>query len=504
MNPSLATSCLMALVAGCLGGCVADGTSSQAPAVEADVPPTASSAATDAVARPGEARPLAAAMSAADGVQQETSSIVRSDLLRWSDPAFRERFLNSYIADTDTEPKLGPTEVQAMQKAMTLVAEEKVDEAAALLDEQRGPSASAAFDFARGQIHYQKDELEAAAAAYRAAVDKHPKFKRAWANLAQVQYRRGEFELAVPALTKVVEMGGADAITLGLLGVCEAKSENYVAAESAFRTAMMMDPRAVEWKLGLAESLFRQARYADAAALLQAMIAEYPDRADLWRLQGEAFAMSDQPTRAAENFEMVARLGAATGELYENLGLIYAKQGIFDLAVDSYLAAVDKKPDGNLDPILRTARYLAGSGALVDARRLVDGIESRRGGNLLPDQRKEILRIRARLAAADGASEEEAQILTEIVELDPLDGDALILLGRYCGRKGDVEKAVFWFERAEGMEAFEAEAKLRHGELLARQGQYAQALPLLKRSHTLRPREDVLKYVEQVERSVGR
>jgi tetratricopeptide (TPR) repeat protein len=86
------------------------------------------------------------------------------------------------------------------------------------------------------------------------------------------------------------------------------------------------------------------------------------------------------------------------------------------------------------------------------------------------------------------------------VALDPLDGQALILLGQHCGRSGDVEKAVFYYERAEGLEQFEADAKVRHAQLLVGQGNYAEALPLLRRAEELKPREDVRKYLEQVER----
>jgi len=417
------------------------------------------------------------------------------------DPGFHQRFLESYLSDTETEPEVAADERETMQKLVELLGAEKLDEAAAVLAERRSPQATALFDFWRGNIHYQKEELQAAAAAYQVAVDKHPKFKRAWTNLAQVRYRQGDFAGAIPAFARVIELGGADGKLYGLLGVCHARGESYVAAESAFRMATMMDPGANEWKMGLAESLFRQARYSDAASLLQALIAEHPERPELWRLQGEAYWMSNQPMQAAENFEMTCRLGGDTPELLENLGLIYAKQEVFDLAVDSYLAAAAKKKEGSLDATLRAAKYMAANGALLAVRRLVEGLEATRGSTLSQDDRKELLRLRARIAAADGASDEEARVLGEIVELDPLDGDALILLGRHCVRQGEFEKAAFWFERAEGIAAFEAEAKLRHGELLVKQGQYAQALPHLRRAQALRPREDVQKYLDQVERN---
>lgn len=56
------------------------------------------------------------------------------------------------------------------------------------------------------------------------------------------------------------------------------------------------------------------------------------------------------------------------------------------------------------------------------------------------------------------------------------------------------------FERAESLEKREADAKVRHAQLLVQQGKYVEALPWLRRAHDLKPRDDIQKYLEQVER----
>ena len=110
--------------------------------------------------------------------------------------------------------------------------------------------------------------------------------------------------------------------------------------------------------------------------------------------------------------------------------------------------------------------------------------------------------MEARLAAARGvAADEQARLLDEIVKLDPLDGEALILLAQHHARSGNSEKAIFFYERAEGLDRYEAEARLRHGQTLVRNGRYQDAIPLLKRALELKPREDVQRYLDQVERA---
>ena len=132
---------------------------------------------------------------------------------------------------------------------------------------------------------------------------------------------------------------------------------------------------------------------------------------------------------------------------------------------------------------------------------VADAIEATFAGTLDTVDQTRILKLRARTAAATGeAGERQAQLLEEIVRLDPLDGEALILLGQHHARNDQLEKACFLFERAAGMEEFEAQACLRHGQALVKHERYAKALPLLKRAQERKPREDLARYIEQVQR----
>jgi tetratricopeptide (TPR) repeat protein len=135
------------------------------------------------------------------------------------------------------------------------------------------------------------------------------------------------------------------------------------------------------------------------------------------------------------------------------------------------------------------------------ASRLLQAVSARAGSDVAPEPRKRMLKLEARLAALKNeAGDEQARILEEIVRLDPLDGDALILLGQYHSTT-NMEQSIFYFERAAGIEKSEADARLRHAQVLVRNGKYQEALPLLKRAHELKPREDVQRYIEQVERA---
>lgn len=328
-----------------------------------------------------------------------------------------------------------------------------------------------------------------------------PERRRAWRNLGLTYIRESAFEKALPALSRVVELGGGDAITYGLLGFANSSVGNHTAAESAYRMAILLDPATMDWKMGLARSFFKQERFAEAVTLTGDLIAQHPDQADLWLLQANAYIGLKQPLKAAENYEFLDRLGKSTVDSLNTLGDIYVNEEIFDLAVNAYIRAMDKSPQGNPERALRAAKVLTARGALSQTRQLIEHIETVYGDRLATDDRKDLLKLQARLAVAKGASDEEVRILEKIVTLDPLDGEALILLGQHSGREGKIEKAIFYYERAASLEKFEAEAKIRHAQLLVKQGHYEEALPLLRRAQQLKPRDNVQEYLEQVERA---
>ncbi len=437
-------------------------------------------------------------------VSPEDPSSGSDELSIWRSPRFRERFIESYLAETDIEPRISSIERDVMIEVLDFIAKDEMDQAVELLKENQGEGANlAVFDFTLANIHFQREEYPEAIKLYELAVSKFEKYLRAWRNLGMSHVRQNDFPAALPALTRVLELGGADAITYGLIGFAYSNQGQDLPAESAYRMATLMDPQTMDWKMGLARSFFNQQRFADAVALLGDLITDQPDRADLWLLQANAYIGLNQPLAAAENFEMVESLGGATFDSLNNLGDIYSNQELFDLAVDSYLRAMEMRPDGQVDRAIRAAKYLTANGALEETETLVAGIERIHGDQLSTDDQIEIKRLRARLALVEGDGEEEARMLVEIVQLDPLDGEALILLGQHAVRTGDQEQAIFYYERAAQLEDYEADAKVRHGQILVTQGKYQEAIKLLRRAQAIKPRENVQEYLEQLERVAG-
>lgn len=422
------------------------------------------------------------------------------DLAIWRSASFKRAFAESYLAETEIEPTVTTTERDTLIEVRDAIAADDIEEAKRLLTENGGEAASATFDFMLGNLYFQNEELEDALDHYAIATEKSPKFRRAWKNMGIVGVRLGDFEAAAKSFSRVVELGGGDGLTYGLLGYAYMNLENNLSAESAYRMAILLDPVTDDWKMGLARSLFKQSRYSEAVSLTSSMLKVEPSRADLWLLQANAYLGSGDPMAAAENFELVDRLGESTIDSLNLLGDIYINAELFDLAESAYARAMAVDAEGFQGRALRAASNLAARGALDETAALLDVIDATYGGSFSVEDQKGLLRLRSRIALAHGGGDEEARVLEEIVALDPLDGQALILLGQHARLAGDLEEAVFYFERAEALEDFEADAKVRHAQLLVGEGRYSDALPLLKRAQAIKPRENIQEYLDQVER----
>jgi len=423
----------------------------------------------------------------------------------WREPAFQKAFMGSYGMRAEIEPRVTVIEKELMDKVMKLMAEEGgTPKAVALLEKNIKPGSSAVFDFTLANIHFQEDRLTNAVACYRAAIGKFPTFQRAYKNTALIHIRLGEFEAAVEPLVTCIELGVNDGLTYGLLGYAYTLTEQFVSAESAYRLAMMFQPKTLDWKVGLCRTLFKQQKYGEAIALCDELQRRDPGKADYLLLQANAYLGLKQPMKAAEIYELLDLSGKTPVAALHTLGDIYINEGHLEQAADVYQRAFARDGKADLGRQLRNVEVLISRSAYPPAAELLKKVAARTGADVSDELRKRMLKLEARLAAArNEAGGEQARILEEIVKLDPLDGDALILLGQYYAGT-NVEKAVFYYERAAGIEKVEADARLRHAQVLVKNGKYQEALPLLKRALELKPREDVQRYTEQVERAARR
>ena len=306
---------------------------------------------------------------AASPAPSRASQLSQLELEVWNDPVFQKQFVAGYGINSEIEPRVAPEEVSILEKIRPMMAED-LPRAEASLKKQIKPDCSAILDFTLGGIQFQQNKMAEALDNYRKAVAKFPGFRRAWRNLGLIYVRDGKHDDAISAFTRMIELGGGDAYSYGLLGFAYAAKQDYQAAEAAYRNALLLQPENTEWRLGITRCVFKQQKFEDAVTLLEVLIGRYPEKTDFWLLQAQAYLGMKQPLKAAVNLEAVDRLGKATVDTLHTLGDIYVSENLMDLAARAYQRAIDVDAKQPFARPLQSAELLTARGALTEARQV--------------------------------------------------------------------------------------------------------------------------------------
>jgi tetratricopeptide (TPR) repeat protein len=249
----------------------------------------------------------------------------------------------------------------------------------------------------------------------------------------------------------------------------------------------------------LVKSQIGQAQYRPALALLDELLQSHTDKPELWALQANVYVQQEQPNKAAVNLEILRKSGKANAQNLNLLGDIYLSRDNKDLALAAYQEAMAKEPGQNTARALKAAEILVNRGAWNEAKQLFSTITEAAGGSLDATDELKLLKLRARSALAQGEGSEAIKVLEGILEKNPMDGEALLLAGDYYARNEQPERAEFRYEAAAKISGFEADAFVKHAQLLVQSQKYDRAIELLRNAQKVRPRDNVQRYLEKLE-----
>jgi tetratricopeptide (TPR) repeat protein len=416
----------------------------------------------------------------------------------WNDPDFARRLVGSYGFASDAEPRMTPEEQVTYREKVVPVLRDDPKKALPVLQGLVKPGASAVFDFTLGNIYFQNEDLTNAIKCFEAALAKFPDYRRAQKNLAFALVRDGKYDDAVKPLTRTISAGGADGKVLGLLGFAYMNQGRFASAGAAYGQALVFEPENVDFKLGLVKCSVATANYDHALALLEELIKQFPERENLWTLQANIYIQKDQPTKAAISLEMLRRIEKVNPQSLYLLGDLYMSQESRDLALGAYLEAIEKDGGKNAIKSLRAAQILTSRGAWDEARQLFAKVRSS-GETLNPADELKLLKLESKVAMSTGAGDEAIKVLEQIIIRNPLDGEALLLAGDFYSKSEQREKAEFRYDSASKVQGFEADAFVKHAQLLVQTQKYTRAVELLHKAQKIKPRDNVQRYLEKVE-----
>ncbi|HEY1082966.1 MAG TPA: tetratricopeptide repeat protein [Prosthecobacter sp.] len=422
-------------------------------------------------------------------------------LQMWNDPAFARYFVGTYGNIPDVEPTLKDADREILQQLLPLMA--KPADAIQFLSKVVGKDSNAIFDFQVASLYLDAGMLEPSEKWFLSALTKAPAFRRAWRGLGMAQVKSMKWKDAVASLGKAIGLGIQDGPTYGLLGYALLTMDRASSAESAYRQALMFEPDSLDWKMGLVRAQLKQLKAAEAAALCDEILRDHPDRVELLGLQAEAYLAMKETGKATETLEILVRGGQAKGEDMKRLGDIYLATSEPALALSAYsrwMQREDRKPAEDVPQVVMAAENLSAQNALPEASLLLAQAKKVSANSLPKEVEAKMLKVEARLQMSAGKGEAAAPILQRVVELNPLDGSALMLLGQHFSEAKDTVKATAYYERATKIKETEPDALIRLAQMNIADGKLADALPMLKKSNDLKPRDGVQKLIQDLEK----
>jgi Flp pilus assembly protein TadD len=420
----------------------------------------------------------------------------------FKDPVFVKSFLGGYGVKADVEPKFDQTKTNevAFYRELANVMGQDLSKAAYMISTNLTEESNPIFDYTLGTIMLQNGDNTKAITHLDKAIEKFPSFLRAWRNLGMAHVRAGNFGEAIKPFTKAVELGGVDGQLYGMLGYCYMNEERYLPAEGAYRNAMIFMPEHKDWKMGLIKSLLGQGKFTEASRMVAEMLAKSPDDVSLWTLQASIFTQQEDFKSAAVNYEVLRKFGKIDFRQLMVLGDIYMSQDAKELALEVYLEGVDKEEPGKAERTVRAALILASRGAFDEAEKLVKKIRTLHGDKLTAEEDLKLLKVTSKAALAKGETDAAMKTLEKVIEKDPLDGEALLLVGDHYLKNQEYEKAEHRFDLAGRISGFEADAFVKKAQIKVKQQKYLLAVEDLRKAQKIKPRDSVQRYLEAVER----
>lgn len=345
-------------------------------------------------------------------------------------------------------------------------------------------------------MHAAEENWTAALEHYAGAVEAFPTYRDALLNFAQTAVAADQPAAALPALQRGLREGLSDPRIYLALGLIAEQTDDLILAESAYRSAWLMDTQTTAAREGIARILIGQQRYGEAETLLLRLLQESPARASFWRLYADLAQARGQTLLAAQRLESARRLGATDDQDLARLLELYT---VLDRPLDvlrlhaAAPAVLRDAPSLGL----RVISGLLSLGHEAAARELLAAVPSTlrsRSDRLL------LIRIQAQLALLANEAEAAAVQLQRGLEEDPLDAMLLRLAGEAWLQADRPREAIPFFERLSRQPGQEAQGLWLQGIAEARSGQIPLAIRLLEAAMQIEELPGLRRSLDQLRR----
>ena len=410
------------------------------------------------------------------------------------------RMTGSYARGGDIEPEISPTEFGVLEK-IDAMARTDLEMARTLLEQIVSVEGrvNPVFHHALGNICFRLGDHQTAAVQLQIATERFPTFRRAWNDLGAMRFVDDDFNGAIEALARSVQLGASDSATYGMLGYCYLHTGALAAAETAYDLALLTDAGNRDWIEGKTQTLVSLERFDEAEGLLRELLRRYPENVQYWLLSANIELSQGRSLAAARNLEIARRIGEIDNEALLLLGNIYLTEDLTNRATGIYARALDQKISLPPAMSLKMAGLLLKKGETSLVRRLLDSIDTGDPTDWPIQDQVQLGMVRAGLSLVDGELEDAVERLEGILDLDPLNDRVLLRMAEIQLIRGDRENARLQLEKIDPETLDGYNAALLRARLMVEDENFEEAARILREAIRNHPGETLADYLNQVE-----
>jgi tetratricopeptide (TPR) repeat protein len=336
-----------------------------------------------------------------------------------------------------------------------------------------------------GHAYRRGNQLTAASAAYRRALELAPDQPEAAMGLATLSEIVGDTASAAAQYDRLVQTVPDFAPAWRAAGLVQMQAGNHARAAEQFGAYLARVPDDIEILYLHGVALYFAGDHDEAIRRLEASISRYPDLVSFRYALGVVLAdRPEEAERALGHLQAAADAGFEQVEANYLLGRVHADAGNLEAAVAAFERTLELKPD-HLDATYRLGTALSRLGRREEARPVMARFgQLQQEFNAAEAADKQVKTARNALAAALRANDGTGALraVDELLALAPEDPDALVSAAKVWLSSGQGQSAFDALEAASQLDPGHWEANYLYGLLLTRAERPDMALDPLRRS----------------------
>ncbi|MEM0966217.1 MAG: tetratricopeptide repeat protein [Verrucomicrobiota bacterium] len=418
----------------------------------------------------------------------------------WDNPDFQNSFIGTYGFNSDIEPRLSTADQAFLRNTILPLIETDPAVARERVNERLTQTSSPVLYFVQGNVLLQLGETEEAAFYLKRALSLFPSFRRAYRSLALLQLQEDNFQDSIPLWIKVIELGGGDGQSYGLLGYAYLQEENWIAAARALENALVFRPESRDIRRGIVHAFTQSGRPEQASELVIELLNENPEEPQLWRLLANLRLAEDDLSGTAAALEVSTRFPTKQPDSLLLLGTIYASLGLPQKALDAYERLLEvPKADLSFETAMKPLRTLMTQRLWDESLRYAALLRTSFGRDLDSDQSNLVNAAIVTASLYTNPSEEVAETAESYAEVFPLDGLLHLSLGEYFTNQENLGMAILFLRRAAATDEHQYEAKLRLANLFVSEERYEEAITTLRELQQIQFDSRVAAFLSRIE-----